>query len=337
MTPSGFQPATAAAALLARLGIDAPVALAALPGGRNNKVWRVDVAGGPFLLKQYHWSSDDPRDRLGQEWAFLEYLRAVRCTRAPRPLARDPATHCALLEFIPGAPPSPAEIGPTDIDAAVDFFRAMNTSREQAAALPPVSEACFSLAEHVATTNARVDRLAAIEPQTDIHAEVIRFVAGVLRPRWRDLAARIRRDAGAVFSQVLPCAERCLSPSDFGFHNSLRQADGSLRFLDFEYAGWDDPAKTLADFRNQPDLLLPAPLADRFLSRSLEFLPAPVALVRRLQFLDPLYQLKWACICLNPFLPGRRFDDPRPERSPAAQLARARTMADRASPPPHEE
>ena len=44
--------------------------------------------------------------------------------------------------------------------------------------------------------------------------------------------------------------ERMFSPSDLGFHNILagNQNKGELFFLDFEYSGWDDPAKLLADF-----------------------------------------------------------------------------------------
>lgn len=323
-------PDAAAQTLLEQIGIRAPAALLPLPGGRNNKVWKVEAAGGPFLLKQYYWSEDDPRDRLGQEWAFLAYLRESGCRLAPRPLARDPAARLALLEFIPGAPPPPAEIGPREIDMAAEFLLEMNAARDRAGDLPPVSEACFSLAEHLAVPAARLERLATVRPESEVHAEAVRFIADLLRPLWGDIDARIRGTAAAELDTRLPPAARCLSPSDFGFHNALRQADGSLRFLDFEYAGWDDPAKTLIDFCNQPDFILPDALAARFLDRCLPALPAPDALAVRFRLLEPLYQFKWACICLNLFLPGRRFTDPRPERAPAAQLARARAMAARA-------
>ena len=42
--------------------------------------------------------------------------------------------------------------------------------------------------------------------------------------------------------------DKCLSPSDFGFHNVIVEKDKILRFIDFEYAGWDDPAKMVSDF-----------------------------------------------------------------------------------------
>ena len=44
--------------------------------------------------------------------------------------------------------------------------------------------------------------------------------------------------------------EKMFCPSDFGFHNILADTHNQERlfFLDFEYSGWDDPAKLLADF-----------------------------------------------------------------------------------------
>ena len=33
---------------------------------------------------------------------------------------------------------------------------------------------------------------------------------------------------------------KCISPSDFGFHNSIIDREGNINFVDFEYSGWDD-------------------------------------------------------------------------------------------------
>jgi hypothetical protein len=326
-----FDPEAIATRLLDGICPPSPVAVQPLPGGRNNKVWKVTAGAQAYLMKKYYWSAEDPRDRLGQEWAFLTYLREIGCTLAPYPYACDRAARAALLEFIPGAPPPPLNVGDHEIQCAADFFLEMNKSRDKGKALPPVSEACFSLAEHLATTAIRVERLAFVEPSSDCHREVCSYVAKTLHPLWKAIERQIRQAAGSALVHSLGMEERCLSPSDFGFHNTLCQPNGTLRFLDFEYAGWDDPAKTIIDFCNQPDLLLPEHLANRFRERCLASLQASEALALRIRGLEPLYQLKWACICLNLFLPGRGFTDPRPERSPQSQLARARTMAARAS------
>lgn len=326
-----FDPWQAARKLIDSLGYPAPDAVSPLPGGRNNLVWAVESGGCRFLLKRYFWSEQDLRDRLGQEWAFLHYLRQIGCRRAPQPLAHDPDNRCALLEFIEGTPIEIDGVTRQDVEAAATFFREINADRSRATTLQSVSEACFTLEDHLSTVAERIARVRMIEPSDEAHAKARELVANTLQPQWQTIETRIRSEVGHLLTAVLPIGHRCLSPSDFGFHNALRQNDGSLRFLDFEYAGWDDPAKTIIDFCNQPDGILPDSLADIFRERAIEIDPAPDRLAARIRLLEPLYQLKWACICLNHFLPGRTFAGAQPDRSPTAQLKRAATMAARAS------
>ncbi len=315
--------------LAGSIGLSHPDTVTPLPGGRNNQVWKVECGGSRFLLKRYFWSKDDSRDRLGQEWAFLSYLRSIGCAAAPAPLAISSAERSALLEFIDGNPVPDVTL--SDIESAADFFLRINAGRDRAGSLPLVSEGCLSLEEHLEVVSGRVNRLEAITPDDPDHAAAVDFVKTVLVPLWCRIEKRIRSCADRELANVLPVQERCLSPSDFGFHNALREPGGRLRFLDFEYAGWDDPAKTIIDFCNQPDRILPDDLAQAFRSRVVTVVSERPSLLRRLDLLEPLYQLKWACICLNGFLPGRGFSDSRPDRSPEAHLQRARVMAGRAS------
>ncbi len=318
-------PTEAAASLLAQLGKRAPHIVLPLPGGRNNRVWRVDCSTESFLLKSYFWSESDPRDRLGQEWAFLEFLRSIGSCKAPEPLAKDAPSRFALLEFIAGDPPQ--EITESDILDAARFFAEMNSQRELGKNLPPVSEACFSIQGHLGSVSKRVERLIQIQPDSEVHVEAIRFIESALNPLWKTIKAHIEKKPSSDRQSRLLFSERCLSPSDFGFHNALRQSDGSLRYVDFEYAGWDDPAKTLIDFTNQPDRVLPDNLSALFLEKTIGLFPNPESLYQRVNLLTPLYQLKWACICLNAFFPNR---PPDPSRPLASQLARANVMISRA-------
>ncbi|NBS53418.1 MAG: hypothetical protein EBS96_12575, partial [Spartobacteria bacterium] len=299
-------PPEAAASFLAQLGKPAPQSVLPLPGGRNNRVWRVDCSTESFLLKSYFWSESDPRDRLGQEWAFLDFLQSIGSLKASSPLAKDSSTRFALLEFISGNPPQ--EIGESDILDAAEFLAEMNAQPAFGKSLPPVSEACFSIQAHLETTAARIDRLQQIQSTSEDHENAVVFIGDTLLPLWHELRKRIEALPDPARHEILAPSERCLSPSDFGFHNALRQSDGTLRYVDFEYAGWDDPAKTLIDFTNQPDRLLPESLAALFLEKTIPLFRNPNALHRRLALLTPLYQLKWACICLNAFFPHRPLD-----------------------------
>src|SRR5581483_2047702 len=109
----------------------------------------------------------------------------------------------------------------------------------------------------------------------------------------------------------IPRAARCISPSDFGFHNALLKPDGKLCFIDFEYAGWDDPAKTVCDFFCQPSVPVDRKHLGRFVEGIIPGFQDPERLEQRIRALLPVYGIKWCCILLNEFLPvgkaRRRF------------------------------
>lgn len=310
-----------------------------LPGGRNNRVFRLEGTDGEFLLKQYFHSPEDPRDRLGHEYRLLEYLSGS--PYAARPYASDPENYVALMEFIHGAPIGIVDVGIPHIDQAVGFFQDLNLRRLSAAgyALPPASEACFSLSEHIAATQQRIHRLENISPKLPVDIQAQQFVQDSLLPLWHAVRKRIESSLPSnAQNEILPRSECCLSPSDFGFHNALQQTDGSIRFVDFEYAGWDDPAKLIADFANQPDMTLDQQLSNRFKSAILKTYADPEKLRLRVDLLEPLYQVKWTCICLNDFLTvgksRRNFvgvNGNAPEiATKLFQLKRAEKMLDRA-------
>lgn len=101
--------------------------------------------------------------------------------------------------------------------------------------------------------------------------------------------------------------DRTLSPSDFGFHNCLRRSNGELVFLDFEYFGWDDPAKMICDFLLHPAMELSRCLKQRFVDNILGTIKPDQVLLDRTETVYPLFGLKWCLILLNPFLSRYRL------------------------------
>jgi len=232
-----------------------------------------------------------------------------------------------MFEFIEGERPTQAT--PDLVRQALAFFSDLNGGRSlpYAAALPVASEACFSLREHVETVERRIQRFAAIPEDTDIDRDAAAFVSRELDPAWRELARSIEsRVSTEDFSRPLTPEQRCISPSDFGFHNAILAADGRLRFFDFEYAGWDDPAKTICDFFCQPAVPVPRSLFDEFETQ----IRTRVTPTHSSRMLLPLCQIKWCCIMLNEFLPAdqsrRAFSDPHADHHARKknQLAQAR-------------
>lgn len=320
-------------ALARAAGLGRVRAVVPLTGGANNRVFRLEAAGGVALLKSYFRHPDDPRDRLGTEWAFTSFAWDAGVKSLPRPLACDAAAGLALFEFVAGRSLHGTSIGDAELEAAIEFFRALNAARRPAAAaLPVASEACFSIDDHLATVDRRVARLKAIPAGAAIDSAAAAFVQMELAPVWETVKIAARRsatDLGLKPDRRLGSADRCLSPSDFGFHNALRAADGTLRFIDFEYAGWDDPAKLVCDFFCQPAVPAPPAAFDRFAAAVAELSPDPAAHRARTALLLPVYRVKWCGILLNEFLPvgGRRrtFSTAADQDSrKAAQLVKAR-------------
>ena len=308
-------PAQSDAALLAlasrladRAGRGPARALTRLAGGNNNQVYRIETeAGEALVLKHYFSDPRDPRDRLTAEWEFLQRAWARGVRAVPEPLAFDAAPRLGLYGFVPGRKLLAAELTPVQIDAAVDFVLAVNAPPREPTALASASEACFSLAEHIATVERRVARLRGLDADAPHAKQAQRFVTGILLPAWTAVKARLTDDARAAGLQIgraLRPDQCCLSPSDFGFHNALADQNGRVTFLDFEYAGRDDPAKLVADFFCQPEIRVPLHYQSSFLMRLADGLELDEGDRARCHMLLDAYRVKWSCILLNDFLPA---------------------------------
>jgi len=211
--------------------------------------------------------------------------------------------------------------------------RGLNSRRALASArtLPAASEACFSTAEHLACVRRRLRRLRSMDGASRIERQALEFARGELLPAWREVelfvSAQSRRLA-VPLRWRLPLAQRRLTPSDFGFHNALVGKGGRLAFIDFEYAGWDDPAKTICDFFCQQAVPVPLRHFPIFVRGALSGLKRPGLHRQRVAMLMPVHRLKWCCILLNEFLPAgkarRRFAGFRARRE--GQLLKARAL-----------
>jgi hypothetical protein len=194
----------------------------------------------------------------------------------------------------------------------MDFVRDLNGLRgdSQAPRLATASEACFTMDEHLGCVDRRVARLAKLDPRDDLDHQAARFAVEDLQPLWGKIrSSLIDRSgrAGLKMDTALPESRRCLSPSDFGFHNALVAEDGFLRFVDFEYAGWDDPAKLICDFFCQPEIPVPDSLRAMAVERLTACLPLDAEGVFRAWLLWPAYRIKWCCIMLNEFVRADRM------------------------------
>ncbi|MDX2227605.1 MAG: aminoglycoside phosphotransferase family protein [Verrucomicrobiae bacterium] len=275
-------------------------------GGANNRAYRVMVGERPrLLLKHYFARPGDNRPRLSSEFAFLEYAWSAGIRTIPQPLAAFPEHHVALYEHLSGRHLRAGEITRDHVLGAMTFFQQLNapSRRPQGWNLPVASEACFSVGDHLRMAEGRLERVLSIPVNDDVSQQARQWVESALQPRGRGILAAINRQldsAPGTREAFLPESLRCVSPSDFGFHNALCDPENGVRFIDFEYAGWDDPAKTICDFFCQPAVPVPSSLWQE----CQELMRAVVDddnFFDRSSCLLPLYRIKWCCIMLNEF------------------------------------
>lgn len=276
--------------------------------GGNNRVFILYAVDKKYLLKNYYVSEFDRRNRLQNEWGLLKYAEKENIACVPKPIACLPSENIAIYEFIEGQKLLPSEIDVAHIHMAADFVRLLNKSKnsKEALSLPNASEACFSIAEHVELIASRIEAIKNIDMQSSFQ-QVLEPIVQRIDSKFIRVCDLLDSSIGAdeSYTEKLSKSERCISPSDFGFHNALSTDSGKLYFIDFEYAGWDDPAKMIADFFCQPEVPVSKKYLVDFTTGALSY-AADVdkqKFIARTRLLMPLFQLKWCCIMLNEFLP----------------------------------
>jgi len=337
MTPTEPQVLDEAAACVGRLLGCSVAGAQMIRAGGNNRIVRVERRGEPpCIVKVYFRHPADRRDRLTTELEALSFLWRHGIRQVPQPLAADPERGMAVYGFIDGTPIAPDTIGPDEIAAAVRMLNVLHGLRDADGAdrLGPASEAFFSLEGLLANLRERYRRHATIEGSEPVFDAYRAFRDGPLR-RALDEIEGAAREAAVAIGAELPLAGRTLSPSDFGLHNAVRQPSGSIAFLDFEYFGWDDPAKTVCDFCYHPAMALSPIMAELFAAAAIRQLDG-ARLRDRIRHLFPIFGLKWCFILLNEFLPEVRLRRTLASgRSGPAndllslQLVKARAMLDR--------
>ncbi len=286
--------------------------------GGNNKAYKISCSEGEYILKSYFTSHNDNRARLLAEFSFSQFCweNKIRCM--PQPFFASYENNFSVYEYIQGEKIKKEKIEYNHIEQCVKFVKSINKLRssEEAKKLSNASESCFSLQEHLKVVEKRVTRLETIEEDCFVDSSAKEFVNNNLFPLWKKVKNKFilscdeeEPNIDALISEN----DRILSPSDFGFHNALCvQANlaatnqSVIKFIDFEYAGWDDPSKLICDFFNQVEIPISFDFFSYFSEEIFSLTDNPKYHRKRTELLMPLYKIKWICIILNNFLPQNR-------------------------------
>jgi len=278
-----------------------------LSGGANGQVYHVACEDlKQYVAKFYFRHQADTRDRLGTEFSSLSFLWEKGIRSISKPVAINKNAGCAVYEYIEGKNINSQDVTMEDINVAVRFLEQLKklSDNKEIEDTEPASEACFSIQNIIRNIEQRLERL---EASTVRNEDLINFLKNEFKPLLQNVIAWCPA-IPVDFNAEIARDQRTLSPSDFGFHNALKTVDGRIIFLDFEYFGWDDPAKMISDFLLHPAMTLSGEMKKQFMSgicNSPNFSESQ-NLARRVELVYPLFGLKWCLIFLNEFVPDDR-------------------------------
>ena len=297
-----FDPPAFALDWCRRLSAD-PKTLEPLQGGINSQVLRFKAGSHWHVTKGFSLKSTPGHDRFKAEVEFLNYAQVVAPEFVPKLRNVDEVGRSVVLEYIEGERfkegHSPSK---ESVDQAIAFMKRLN--EDQGAARQYVSggaaEGFLRLTEHLENIDQRL-KLMSVEHVPDVCKAEAKRLIDAAKHRLSTLQDRTEYLLSQGYcADALDPQERCVSPSDFGFHNAIRTTSG-VKFFDFEFAGWDDPAKTIADFDLQPRV--PVSPRTQTLAEAIDAWDSRHSF--RHQVLAPILKMKWACIILSPLNPSR--------------------------------
>lgn len=279
--------------------------------GGNNRIFSFSTDANDYIIKYYSPNQKDDRNRIGREWCFLEYLHSKSITCVPSPIVKNTNKSFSILSKIDGQSPTKETDRDHLVNVSVRFINMINTNLDPylKGNVSHAFEHNLDISNTLLNVQKRFQHLRQFNSTTNSQLnDIITEAENKLAFKAAEIEAT--RGCDHDLTEVLSQSQLCLSPSDFGFHNLLLKEKDNPYFIDFEYAGWDDPAKLICDF-----ILHPAnQLSDLETKLFLQSIKLPMINLERCKYAYGLFALKWVAIILNIFLPEqlnrKQFSNP---------------------------
>ncbi len=280
----------------------AAVHITQFPGGANNLVFGCESESRKAVAKLY----PEATDRFRAEREFLTYADAVAPGLTPKLLDADATQRLLVMEYLEGTRfDAGADIAREDVACAARFLARLNADlhRVRGNITLGAAEGFLKLTQHVENVDRRLGELAYAHLPDAFHSSAQNLINAACKT-WDGVKTGLQaRLAAGDIADALPDGQRCISPSDFGFHNAMRCA-GGIRFFDFEFAGWDDPAKAVSDFFLQPRIPV-SPAFQPLMENAIAACMPAADLAARVAALRPVLHVKWVTIVLAVLRPSR--------------------------------
>lgn len=280
----------------------------AIPGGSSNKLFRLESTNGQqLLLKIYH---NDTRQRLTREFSAIQFLNKQEFKQIPKAYLKNDQYNFGVYSYEQGGNKSDKDISVNDIKLVAEFIASIHMMKKSAITTTflPAYMACLSLQDYVNNCLFRLDKYVEHVHSDDIHEKVQQFHQKThAEQAIRELLNNtLKNFTEEQVNQPLSDEEQRLSPVDCGPHNMLFKDNGDIVFLDFEFFGWDDPMREIADFMNHDQTKnISQEKKKIFLETYLNRTEVTEDFVRRLEVVIRLVAIEWLTIHLYVMTPER--------------------------------
>ena len=276
-------------------GLEKFTEITELKGGRNSKVYLIKINNESYIIKEYF--KNNKNCRLEVEYNFLIFLNDLGLSNVPVPINKDEEKLIGLYSFLKGK--KIKRPNSNHIENVAKFLKEINSTKFNCKLVKDAKESCFSISNHLNIVNTRLEKILEIVNRHENNL-FLNYIN-----KLKNKKNEIEESINLNFSQTeinkkISFSNIIISPSDFGFHNILSHRN-KLNFIDFEYAGFDDPAKLICDFNCQPEIPISKKNFDIFIELISNWLPDFNNVYKRYINLLPLYRLKWCLIMLNEF------------------------------------
>jgi thiamine kinase-like enzyme len=280
---------------LTKLGFEKILNFKEIKEGRNSIVLRFRSRKKNYILKIYKHKTNY---RIRRERLFYEFLNKNDIKQVVTPINFSIKNNIAIFPYINGQ--KIKRIRNYQIKELSNFLNKINNSKNSKT-LPIATDGIQDRNYHIKLCEKKIIQLKSIKINSTVKKKFSKFLKSKIIPKFIKLNKNFKLiKKNDLPKMKLTKKEMIVSPSDFGFHNIIKK-NKKLFFIDFEYAGLDDPIKLLCDFYCQPDQLIKEDQKKIFI-KNLSLKNNDIKKINSyVKIFLSFHKLKWCCIMLNQF------------------------------------
>ena len=274
----------------------APKIVKEISKGGNSNTFYIEGNNQKKLIKLYN--NELGRNRQLREKLAYDFLKKNKINEVPKLLNCNEQDGYSIFKWIEGEEIKRNNINKDYIKQAAMFIIKLSSlsKNKKFNHIPNASAACFDINQIKSQIS---ERIVSFKTQRKKNKKLDSFFKKKFIPVKNKIFRKvINKSLKFQNDQNFYTYKRILSPSDFGFHNSMI-VKKRLIFFDFEYFGWDDPVKLISDFYFHPGSNLSRSQKDLWLQLMINHFGEIIK--KRLFLFMPLYGILWSLIMLNIF------------------------------------